>query len=138
MPTLPRDRSVGDYREFVLAQDASFAWHHLQLWAECFETTFQVPRIGNANTFAYYFEAKYKITPQLFAAVRWNQQLFATVRDANDRRAQWGNDVWRTDVAVGYRFTSYMQGKLQYSFTRTDARVQIGEQLIAAQLTAKF
>jgi hypothetical protein len=136
-PTLPPDRSVGDYREFVLAQDASFAWHHLQLWAECFETTFQVPRIGNANTLAYYFEAKYKITPQLFTALRWNQQLYATVRD-EDSRAQWGNDLWRVDAAVGYRFTNWLQGKLQYSFTRTDSKIQVGEQFIAAQLTAKF
>ena len=37
-PTLPVGRSIGDYRELLLAQDASFAWHHLQLWAEVFET----------------------------------------------------------------------------------------------------
>ena len=136
--TLPPNRSIGDYREFLLAQDASFAWHHFQLWAEFFETTFQVPGIGDANTFAYYFEAKYKFTPQLFGALRWNQQLYATVRDEDGLRTPWGNDVWRTDAAVGYRFTNYLQGKLQYSFTRTDAKIQVGEQLLAAQLTIKF
>ena len=29
-PTLPRGTSIGDFREKVLAQDISFAWHHLQ------------------------------------------------------------------------------------------------------------
>ena len=76
-PTLPPGRDIGDYREFVLGQDVSFAWRHLQLWAEFYEARFEVPRVGNADTFAYYYiEAKYKFTPQLFGAIRWNQQLF--------------------------------------------------------------
>jgi hypothetical protein len=134
-PTLPPGRSIGDYRELVLAQDASFAWRHLQLWAEFYETRFEIPRIGNADTFAYYFEAKYKITPQLFAALRWNQQLFGTVPDTGEQ-VQWGNDTWRIDAALGYRFTNYLQAKLQYSFTQTSEKV--APHLIATQITFKF
>jgi len=136
-PTLPAGRSIGDYRELVLGQDISFAWHRLQLWAEFFETRFEVPRIGNADNFAYYLEAKYKITPQLFCALRWNQQLFGAVRD-EDERVQWGNNVWRVDAALGYRFTNYLEAKIQYSFTHQDADIQVGEQLVAGQLTIKF
>jgi len=136
-PTLPRGRDIDDYRELLLGQDVSFAWHHWQFWAEFYETRFEVPRIGNADTFAYYFEAKYKFTPQLFGAVRWNQQLFGTVPDEGEG-VQWGNDVWRVDAAVGYRFTSYLQGKVQYSFKHEDAPIQTGEQLVAAQVTIKF
>src|ERR1700730_17037943 len=119
-PTLPVGRDIGDYRELLLGQDVSFAWHHLQLWAEFFETRFEVPNVGDADVFSYYLEAKYKITPQLFAALRWNQQLFGTVLEDNEWE-KWGNDVWRVDAAVGYRFTNFLQAKVQYSFTRTDA-----------------
>ena len=136
-PTLPPGRSIGDYRELVFGQDISFAWHHLQLWAEIFEARFEVPRIGNADSLAYYLEAKYKITPQLFGALRWNQQLFGTVRDDGER-VQWGNDIWRVDAALGYRFTDYLQVKIQYSFSHQDASVQQGEQLVAGQVTFKF
>src|SRR6476659_6182443 len=69
--SLPAGRDISDYREFVLGQDVSFAWHHLQLWAEFYEARFEVPNVGDADTFAYYVEAKYKFTPQLFGAVRW-------------------------------------------------------------------
>jgi hypothetical protein len=134
--SLPFGRGLSDYRELVLGQDLAFAWHHLQLWAEFYEVRFEVPRIGNADTFSYYLEAKYKITPQLFGALRWNQQLFGTIRD-DDERAKWGNDIWRVDVALGYRFTEHLQGKLQYSFTEQNSR-QEGENLVAAQLTVKF
>jgi len=135
--TLPRGHDIDDYRELLLGQDISFAWHHWQLWAEFYETRFEVARIGNADTFAYYLEAKYKFTPQLFGALRWNQQLFGTVPDEGTR-VQWGNDTWRVDAAAGYRFTNYLQGKLQYSFTHEDVKIQQGEQLIAVQVTIKF
>src|ERR1043166_5980800 len=57
---LPPGRDIDDYREFVLGQDASFAWHHLQVWVEFYEARFEVPNVGDADTFAYYVEAKYK------------------------------------------------------------------------------
>jgi len=135
--SLPSDHGIGEYRELVLAQDVSFAWHRLQLWAEFFEVRFEGPFVGDADTFSYYLEAKYKITPQLFGALRWNQQLYGTIR--NGRSAvQWGNDVQRIDAALGYRFTSHLQGKLQYSLNHRDASFQEGEHLVAAQLTLKF
>jgi len=135
-PTLPTGRGIGDYRELVLAQDLSFAWHHLQLWAEFYEARFEVPGVRNADTLSYYLEAKYKITPQLFAALRWNQQLFGTIRDG-DERTKWGNDIWRIDAAFGYRFTDYLQAKVQYSLSQQDS-AQEGEHLVAVQLTVKY
>src|SRR5207237_2827257 len=53
---LPPDRGLGDYQQFVLGQDISYARGHLQLWAEAFESRFEVPFIGNLDTFAYYIE----------------------------------------------------------------------------------
>jgi hypothetical protein len=136
--TLPSGRDIGDYREFVLGQDVSFAWHHLQLWAEFYEARFEVPRVGDADTFAYYLEAKYKFTPQLFGALRWNQQLFGNVPDGTGGQFHWGQDLGRIDVAAGYRFTSHTQLKLQYSFQQETTRPYDDNHLIAAQLTVRF
>lgn len=134
--TLPAGRDIDDYRELVLAQDIYFAWHHLQLWAEFYEARFEVPNVGDADTFAYYLEAKYKVTPQLFGALRWNQQLFSTI-PTGEGPTRWGNDIWRIDAALGYRFTDHLQGKLQYSFSHQGSP-QEGENLFAVQLTIKF
>src|SRR6266536_6498870 len=120
-PTLPPGRDIGDYREFVFGQDASFAWHHLQVWVEFYEARFEAPRVGNADTFAYYVEAKYKFTPQLFGALRWNQQLFGTVPDGEGGRASWGHDLRRIETALGCRFTAHTQLKLQYSLQHEDS-----------------
>jgi hypothetical protein len=136
--SLPPGHSIGDYREILLGQDISFAWHHFQFWAEVFEARFEVPNVGNADTLSYYIEGKYKINSQLFTALRWNQQLYGKVPNGDDPPLQWGNDIWRVDAVVGYRFTNYLQVKLQYSLTRQDTARQEGEHLVAGQFTIKF
>ena len=89
-------------------------------------------------TVAYYVEGRLKLTPRLFAALRWNQQLFDSVEsDAGDDRA-WDRDVWRVDAALGCRLDRHLQGKIQYSYMHQRGALQQGEQLVAAQLTFKF
>jgi hypothetical protein len=134
---LPSNKDFNDYHEIVLGQDIRYALHHLQLWAEFYEVRFQVPRVGDADTFAYYLEGKYKVTPELFFAVRWNQQLFSTITDADGSRP-WSNEIWRVDASVGYRFTPNMQMKLQYSFQNATPGVHDLNQLLAAQFTVRF
>jgi hypothetical protein len=136
--TLPPGRGIDDYREFVLGQDVSFALHHLQLWAEFYEARFEVPNVGDADTFAYYLEAKYKITPQLFGALRWNQQFFNSIPDGAGGNLRWGEDLARIDVAAGYRFTSHTQLKLQYSYQHETTGPGNDNHLIAAQFTLRF
>jgi hypothetical protein len=137
-PTLPPGRDIDDYREFVLGQDASFAWRHLQLWAEFYEARFEVPHVGNADTFAYYFEAKYKFTPQFFAALRWNQQLFGTISDGYGHNVRWSQDLGRVDIAAAYRFTPHVQLKLQYGFQHETTGPRDDNHLFAAQFTVRF
>ena len=136
--TLPPGRDIGDYRELVLGQDVSFAWHHLQLWAEFYEVRFEVPRVGDADTFAYYFEAKYKFTPQFFGALRWNQQLFDSVNNGVGGRVRWSQDLGKIDIAAGYRFTPHTQLKLQYSFQQETTGPRDNNHTLAAQFTVRF
>jgi hypothetical protein len=138
VPTFPSGRGLDDYRQLLLGQDISWARHHWQVWAEFYEVRFQVPHLGNADTFAYYIEGKYKFNPQLFAALRWNQQLFATLRDRMATGFSWAHDVWQVDAALGYRFTAHTQLKVQYSLQDADSAAQDIGQTFAAQLTVRF
>src|SRR5262249_53082732 len=129
---------IDDYREFLIGQDVSFAMHHLQIWAEFYEARFEVPRVGDANTFAYYLEAKYKLTPQLFAALRWNQQLFSKIDNGMGGTLRWSQDLAKIDIAAGYRFNSYMQLKMQYSFQQETTGPEDNNHIFAAQFTVRF
>ena len=136
--SLPPGKNISDYREFVLGQDISFAWHHLQLWAEVYEARFQVPNVGDADTISYYVEAKYKFTPQLFGAVRWNQQLFNTINNGVGGQEHWSPDLNRIDVAATYRLATHAQLKLQYSYQYETTAPHQDNHLLAAQFTVRF
>jgi hypothetical protein len=136
-PYLPPGNSLGDYRELLLAQDIGFAWHHLQVWAEFYEARFRVPGVGDADTFAYYIEAKYKVTTQLSAALRWNHQLFDTIPTPSGRR-HWGNELRRLDGALIYRFTPHTQLKVQYSIASEENSPRDYSHTLAGQFTVKF
>jgi hypothetical protein len=135
---LPAGKGINDYDQFTLGYDVSHAWHQWEWWGEVFLTRFEVPNVGDADLAAYYLEAKYKITAGLFAAARWNQELYGTVGNGLGGQETWGNDMYRIDLALGYRFTRHLQTKLQYSFGHRTGSLQQGEQLLAAQVTLQF
>ncbi len=137
-PTLPAGTGIGDYNEMLLGQDISYAWSHWQFWAEVYEARFEVPNVGNADTIGYYLEAKYKFTPNLFGALRWNQQLFADVPVYSGIEQPWGNNISRVDAAMTYRFTPHTQFKLQYSLQHEDHLADDISHLVAAQFTVRF
>ena len=130
--------SLSDYRQIMLGQDVSFAWHHWELAAEVFEARFAIPGVGDADSLAYYLSAKYKFTPQLFGALRWNQHVFGTLPDGAGGSDKWGGDIWRTDAALGYRFNAHTQLKVQYSIERRAADIAGFGHTFAAQFTIRF
>ncbi|MFL6583356.1 MAG: hypothetical protein ACJ8KU_02430 [Chthoniobacterales bacterium] len=135
---LPPGTGVSDYDQLLVGQDISFEWHHLQVWSEIYEARFEVPQVGNADTLAYFIEAKYKFAPQLFAAVRWNQQFFGDVPNGYGGSTPWNGDVSRIEVALGYRPTAHTQLKVQYNFHREEAAPRESPHLFAAQFTIRF
>lgn len=136
--TLPPGRGIADYHQQVLGQDVSFAWRHLQLWAEFYQSRFEVPLVGDADAFTYYIEAKYKITAQLFGALRWNQQFFGHVPGQYGDPVAWGHDLSRIDLALGYRFTEHTQLKAQYNLQHEKSAPRNFSHTFATQFTLRF
>jgi hypothetical protein len=135
---LGRSSHKGDFKQITIGQDIGYSWRHWQIWAEAFASRFEVPNVGDADTIMYYLEAKYKMTPRLFGAVRWNQQFFDKILDGKGGHERWDRDMWRIETALGYRFDRHLQAKLQYGYSHQHGPFQQGEQLVAAQLTVKF
>jgi len=136
---LPAGRDIDHYHQLLLGQDVSFEWHHWQIWVEVFESSFEVPRVGKIESLAYYLEAKYKITPQLFGAIRWNQQFFAQPNVPQDVAFEpYPATVSRMDFALGYRVSANVQLKLQYSLSHNDSGRSGFGNLFAAQFTLRF
>ena len=137
-PSLPPGTSRHDYCEQVLAHDLSFAWRHLQVWAEIFYARFDVPYVGEASTVSGYVETKYKFTPQLYGALRWNRQVFSTIDNGLGVQTHWTKALWRTEAATGYRFTPKTELKLQASAQHEALQKQRLSMNYALQLNVRF
>jgi hypothetical protein len=135
---LPPRADPDEFKQFLIGQEVSWARGHWQIWAEAFESRFEIPQLGDADVFAYYVELKYKITPQLFGALRWNQEFFDSGSDAMGTPIAHGHDVSRVDLAFGYRFTAHTQLKLQYSIAKGDFTSDDTKGTFAAQFTVRF
>ena len=135
---LPSGTNIGDFRQKLVALDASFEWHHLQIWSEIFHSRYNLANgIEDVHTTSYYVEAKYKFTPQFYGALRWNQQLYSNI-DFEGQSLPWSREIWRLDTAVGYRFTPNTQMKLQHGIQQEEFSDEEFEHLFGVQLTTKF
>ena len=135
---IPAGLSRHDYRQTLLAQDVSYAWHHFQFWGEVYAARFEVPRVANVDTLAYYLEAKYRFTPRFSGAVRWNQQWFGDVTNLAGASLPAGRQTWRVDVAPTCRLTTQLQLKLQYSLQHDRPSQENYTQSLSAQFTVRF
>jgi hypothetical protein len=132
--TLSPGEQLSDYRQTVLGQDAGFAWHRLQLWAELLESRFEIPGVGNADTVAGYLEARYQFAPRWFGALRWNWQTFRSLGPLGP----WGAEVSRLDVGPEFRFTAHTELKLQYSLQEEAYQPRQRTHLVVAQFVLRF
>ena len=112
--TIPPGSRPADYREVLWGQDFSYEWHHFQLWAELFEASFEMPRLGTARTIAGYVEMRYKLSPRISAALRLNRQVFSTIENAGVTTPT-GTNMNRVDLAMAFCCTSHSHLKLQVS-----------------------
>ena len=129
---------VSDFHQTTAAGDLSFARRHWEFWSELIFSRFNVPNVGDADAWSYYVEGKYKISPRLSAALRWGQQRFGDLPDGAGGLRPWDGAIWRTDQALGWRWTRHIQAKLQYSFSREDKTVAQDRHLVSAQATVRF
>ena len=60
------------------------------------------------------------------------------IDDGRKGSLRWGQDLGRIDAAIGYRFTSHTQLKLQYSFQHETTGPHDDNHLLAAQFTVRF
>ena len=100
---------IGDYHERALGQDIRFCLAPFPVLggihrgpARRFHASATWTRL------AYYLEAKYSSRLSSSARSAGNQQFFSDATNiyGGPRR---GRDVWRVDVAAGYRFTAHTQ-----------------------------
>jgi hypothetical protein len=110
-PTLLAGRSWRAYNEGIYAADAQLSRGYLELHAELARSSYEVPEgatgIRTVRGLTYYTEAKYTLTPRLFAAGRFERNDYPYIQPVSD--AAWianPTNMYDGEAGVGYRVTS--------------------------------
>jgi len=133
--TLPTGTSVDDFSQTTWGLDAGYAHRDWQVWSELIHATFDVPRVGQVDVLSGYIEAKYKITSQYWAALRVNQSWFG---DIPGQTTSWDRNTSRVDLGLGYRYSTHIGAKVQYSYAQQQGPDTEGNHLFAAQVIVRF
>ena len=128
--TLPSNHGVDDYDQTTYGADVAYEHRRLQLWSELVRVEYEVPNVGNVTGVSGFVEAKYKTTPQTWAALRWNQSWYD---DAPGTDVSWNRDMRRLDLAFGYRYSQHLEAKAQYSWSNQAGNDIDGDRLFAVQ-----
>lgn len=133
--SLPAGSSVNDFDQTTWGLDAGYAHGRWQVWSELAHATFAIPNVGDVRALSGYVEARYKVTAQLWTALRWNQAWYGDVPGAG---TSWDRQSWRMDAALGWRFSTHLQAKLQYSLAGKQGPDAEGNHLVAGMVTLRF
>ena len=110
-PTLLAGRSWRAYGEGIYAADAQLSRGYLELHGELARSTYEVPDgetgIKTVRGLTYYTEAKYTLTPRLFAAGRFERNDYPYIQPISD--VAWvasPTNMYNGEAGLGYRVTS--------------------------------
>jgi hypothetical protein len=110
-PTLLAGRSWRAYSEGIYAADAQLSRGYLELHGELARSTYEVPDgdagIKTVRGLTYYTEAKYTLTPRLFAAARFERNDYPYIQPISD--VAWvanPTNMYNGEAGLGYRLTS--------------------------------
>ena len=127
-----------DFRQTLFLADLSYEYRYLQVWTEFAWSTFSLPGLAeNLRAASWFLTARYKLTPRLSLALRWNDQRFSSYRYYGRDRGPWGDELRRLDFAVTWRLTAYSQWLIELDHYWDDDTE--GRRLVlATRLTVRF
>lgn len=131
---LPEGHSINDYIQVMWGLDATYTRGKIAVRLELIHDTWEVPNVHEyPRDISYYLEVKYKFSPGLFGALRYNAIHFSKIAFENGEREQWDYHVQRWQAAVGYWFSRRLQVRAEYMWNRTGGPVDPRDNLLAFQ-----
>ncbi len=124
---------IDQFEQQTAGIDISYAHRRVQIWSELIHSQFEVPNVGDVAVTSAFAEVRYKAAPQIWVAGRLSQSRFDDVDGQS-----WDRNVQAADVALGYRFSPRVQGKLQYRWIGQQGSDTNGNHVLAVQWVAWF
>jgi hypothetical protein len=127
-----------DFQQSLFLVDASYEHRHLQIWTEIAWSSFSMPGIAEKlHSTSWFLTVRYKVTPRLSVAMRWNDQRFSSYRYYGKDQGPWGDELRRLDFAATWRLNAFAQWLIELDHYWEDDRE--GRRLVlSTRLTVRF
>ena len=140
-PPLPAVTSIEDYKQKIYGFDLEYSRGHLEIFGEYARNSLDsMIKEGELAASTLYLEGKYKLTPRLYAAIRYDQMIFDKIDDGTGtgHRETWDYDVIRVEGGFGYKVTKDVILKLVQRGYRFNGNHYLDEDTTALQMAIMF
>ncbi|HYH79482.1 MAG TPA: adenylate/guanylate cyclase domain-containing protein [Longimicrobium sp.] len=136
---LPAGEDVSHFLQEMWGLDASFARGPLEARGELLVDSWDVPNVPDyPRDVSFYAETKVKLTPGLFAAVRYSGIRFDRIDNGSGAQERWDHPVDRLQLAAGYRLGRATEIRAEYMLSSTDAPPAGSDDLFAVRWSWSF
>jgi hypothetical protein len=134
---LPAGTDRGDLAQTTLGLDARWAHRDWIITGEIIGTEYETLEAGDLRTLGWFLGTRYKAAPGVWLAGRFGQLLSNEITSPMGDSIPWTPDVWRAELAAGWRINSHILLKANYAFTHSDDDTA-GENLLGMGIGLKW
>ncbi len=116
---LPNGLDRGDLPNTIFGLDARWAHGDFIISGEILYSQFERLQGEDLESLSWYLQARWKASPGFWLATRLGQTMNNEVRGPAGASIPWSPDLFRTEVAAGWRVTPDVLLKAQYSYTES-------------------
>jgi hypothetical protein len=126
---LPSGSDRDDLAQTTLGLDVRWSHRDWILSGEIIGSEYETLEAGDLRTLGWFFQARKKVAPGIWLAGRFGQSISNEITAPSGESIPWTPDVWRAEIAAGWRVNAHTLLKANYAFTHSDDEAA-GENLL--------
>ncbi|MFC1608056.1 hypothetical protein ACFL47_08805 [Candidatus Latescibacterota bacterium] len=123
---LPDGTSLESVAQKAVGFDIHYSRAHTNIFSEVVLNWWENPNLNkDMGCTVWYVEAKQKLMPGFYAAIRFDQMLFNEFTDSGGKSFNWDNDVTRIEAGLGYHLSRNTLAKVVWQHNEIQNRDDI-------------
>ncbi|MBI4540556.1 MAG: HAMP domain-containing protein [Gemmatimonadetes bacterium] len=132
-------RFINEYDQETVGFEVTFSRGWSEIRGELLLDRWEVPNVADEpREVAYYAEAKLKLSPGLYGALRYGAIDFNRIARTDGRREEWDFDTRRWQLGAGYQLSRNAGLQAEYAWTFTQGPADPADDLFALRLWWNF
>jgi hypothetical protein len=139
----PKKKSVEDFNQLLYGIDFEYSFSFFEFYLEALRNEWDVPNIKEKKlgVMSGYIEGRYRIMPQLYYAIRYEQMIFDKIQKGNGStsKTEWDYGIKRIETGFGFDIVKNVRIKLVGQINLKDKPAKDrSDYIFAIQLSSAF